>query len=287
MNYSLFQNIKNAKINSKPFPHVIIENALNDELYEKLSNNFPKQNNFKIKFTENNKRDDIFIENINNQDLDKDIIKFVNYHGSKKFFDEIINYFGDQIIKIHGEFFNDINSLKNIIISKERILKNEKISLEQSKIYNKRKIFLHSAASVNTPVYKKSSVRGPHLDKLDKLFGGLFYLKHPSDISKGGNLEILEWEKHITFENKIKNIESEKIIKQCSPVTKINYKANSFIFFINSINSLHSVTQRDLTDFERRFFYIAGILNHNLYNLNFKKNKKNIFASIIKNIYKH
>jgi len=192
MNYSLFQNIENFKINTDPFPHIIIENALNDELYEKLSKNFPKENDFKVNFTENNKRDDIYIDSTKIKELDKDVIGFINYHGSKKFWEEVVHFFGKHIIKLHNNIFSDLKVLENLSISNNRSLKSNKISLKDIQAFNNRKIFLHSSVSINTPVHKKSNVRGVHLDKLNKLYGGLFYLRHPADNSTGGDLEILK-----------------------------------------------------------------------------------------------
>ena len=53
MNCSLFQNFKKNHFIEKPFPHLVIENALPNEVCERLTENYPKKkfqemNDFKL-----------------------------------------------------------------------------------------------------------------------------------------------------------------------------------------------------------------------------------------------
>ena len=40
MNYSILQNFKKSKLILEPFPHIIIENCLDDKLYNQLEKSF-------------------------------------------------------------------------------------------------------------------------------------------------------------------------------------------------------------------------------------------------------
>ena len=116
--------------------------------------------------------------------------------------------------------------------------------------------------STNAPVTEKSSTRGPHLDKQDSLTAGLFYMADPNDTA-GGNLEIykvggkrIHTEEDGTY-GKGRNVrfEEEEVVKV------VKYEPNRFITFINVPTSMHSVTEREVTDLPRRFVCIYSRFN--------------------------
>ena len=149
MNYSLFQNIDNATIKKEPFPHVIIENALNNELYEKISKHFPTEDQFNIEYTQNNKRDDIFADSLKVNQLNEDLKKFLFYHNSVEFWQEVVKYFGTFIIQNHGDFFNNISELKSLTISNKRHINSDKISFDKAKNNNLKKKNIFTFFSIN------------------------------------------------------------------------------------------------------------------------------------------
>ena len=67
----------------------------------------------------------------------------------------------------------------------------------KEKLYNCNSVNRFST-SINTPVLEASSVRSAHLDNLNKLFTGLFYMKQDDDKSTGGDLELYSWNKNIS-----------------------------------------------------------------------------------------
>ena len=68
--YSVFQNLEKAKICTDPFPHIIIENALNEEIHKNISDNFPGENNsLNINNTDFECAEDMFLGNDFHQSL--------------------------------------------------------------------------------------------------------------------------------------------------------------------------------------------------------------------------
>ena len=270
--YSVFQNLEKAKICSDPFPHIIIENALNEEIHKNISDNFPGENNFKTNFSENNARDNITNNDDESKKLNIHIRNFLHYHSSIGFWQEILELFGDYILETHNNFFSNISELREINLSKDPVQYNK-----DNRNFNpkNKSIFLQSSAAVNTPVTSEKAVRSVHLDVLNKLYAALYYLRKPEDDSQGGDLQIYKWPEKFDFGDKYDVAENMKFNQiQFDVLNQVDYKANSLIFFINSLDALHGVTPRKITNYERRFFYLTGHLNFKLERIsNFHKLK--------------
>ncbi len=259
-NISLFKKIKQAKIIKEPFVHVCIENALDDEVYQNLKKNFPNQSLFTDKKKSkifNNQRFDIYNDNFEKlKNLNITISNFINYHSSIQFWNEIQELFGHEILKINNKHFESLDDLKALKIRKYR---------EES---GKKDLFLHCSVSINTAVNHENSVRSIHLDNLNKMYAGLYYLRDDEDDSDGGNLLLYKWNKYLSEREKIKIIEQDNFKNHCEIFNEIQYRPNTFIFFLNNLDALHGVSMRGITKFSRNFFYLSGIYGTNLFNIN-------------------
>jgi hypothetical protein len=241
-NISLLQNANNIKLELAPFPHIIIKNALDENVYNDLSKKFPLEffakNNKK---NMNNIRKDLFFDELNAmQDVHDDWKKFIEYHSSISFFHEILHIFEKIILSNYYKKFD----------SKE-------------KLYNCNSVNRFST-SINTPVLEASSVRSAHLDNLNKLFTGLFYMKQDDDKSTGGDLELYSWNKNISNVKKRKLANNEIDIDYIKYEKTISYGSNTFLIFLNSLDALHGVTPRSLTKNYRRMCVFTSKLPFSL-----------------------
>ncbi len=73
-NYSLLQNFKQADFFNEPFPHLIIKNALPENLYKNLENNFP--NELIKNINQDNKRGSMLKENFVDKEKYKIWVRF-------------------------------------------------------------------------------------------------------------------------------------------------------------------------------------------------------------------
>ena len=240
MVYSLLDNASSKNLFLEPFPHLIIENALPSNYYEEINKNFPLQYFESLENSQdNNIRKDIMYPEFINKSIKINKIwrDFVDLHSSDKFYHQILNLFIDQIMDRYQNLFKNKSDLYNI----------------ENKNY--------LSTSVNTPVINRSSVRDAHLDKKNKLFTGLFYLKSNNDYSDGGDLNLYSWKasistnqkRHISFRSEIPNkyVQFNKSIK---------YKANTFVIFLNSLDSLHGVSPRSVTSHYRKMCVYTSVL---------------------------
>ena len=270
--YVLKKNIRNMKsILSKfkpscyknyPFPHFIIKNALDENDYEILEKEylliekyFKNQNNF----SKNNIRMQFNNDDLKEMNLEIPSWKeFMNYHCSKSFLEELINIFNEDIKQIYPDLMEDLKS-------------------------NMEKCTIKCQPGINTPVSKKTSVRLPHLDKTNTIFSGLFYMKDKKDNTDGGDLLLYKTKKKKKFYSKaeLSNIDSVEIFDH------IKYDKNIFICFLNTENSIHSVTPRNKTSHVRRLVNFVSKTHdgRSLYHLNRDRNYLRVAKNKIRDYF--
>lgn len=123
-------------------------------------------------------------------------------------------------------------------------------------------VLLESQVCVNTPVSATTSVRGPHVDMPDKLFAGLFYLRHPDDDANGGDLEIHRYRRGPQC------LDGQFIAREAVEVVDtVRYQSNVLVLFLNGIDAIHGVTPREPTPYPRMFLNLFGELAEPLFDL--------------------
>ena len=108
---------------------------------------------------------------------------------------------------------------------------------------------------ITSPVHGcASSHRGGHVDTPNRLFSALFYLRAPEDDSPGGGLELFRYrqgppDKLDAFELPPASIE---------PVATIPYRANTLVVFPNSPLAIHGSELRQVTPHDRAYVFITA-----------------------------
>jgi hypothetical protein len=246
---SLLQNFNSENLFNDPFPHVIIDNALPNDIYDELINTVP--NDLIIDKEADNKRGNIYQEQLKNNTKYKLWSEFLSYNNSKNFLEEFTNIFNEKINLIYPGLLQDIK--KSQIDNRD---KNEKNDLS-----------LLSCYSYNTPVLTPSAVRGVHLDYFNKLYVGLYYMRPENDLTKGGDLIIYKWKNNYDLSAKKKILYTEKfkyLERHTEEFKKIEYKKNTLFLGLNTIDSLHGITVREKTKEIRQFCYFTSHLNYEL-----------------------
>ena len=306
---SLLQNFKKKNLNIKPYPYLSIKNALPEEIYEYLSNNYPsdeiiiiesmkyKLESKLLKLKDNDKnKDEIkkLKEKINELDnknynygsnlrydlpsIKKNKFKFldpiwklfIDYHNSELFINEVKNIFSEHLMNLENIKYK---------LKKKNTNDFKKLSLgvrEKFGNYNKFDILTDCQIGINTPCESESFVRGPHIDNLNEVYAGLFYLKHKDDKTEGGDLEIYDLKEKYKnlneFQKKIKFLKNETIFLDgrnyrrknefdstyLNIVDKVKYEKNTFVLFLNQINAIHGVSKRQKGNKSRRLVNVIG-----------------------------
>lgn len=256
---SILQNYRDSLLRRDPFPYLVIENALPADIYERLAAGYPSESfifeNHRGKLAgenyEPNTRYDLSAARVvGDRTLDLGLWReFTEYHTSQEFLDEVLSKLGDVIASTHPKLISRMQ--KKSPNGKPRAgVRYFSDSREECELA------LDCQIGINSPVKEKpTSVRAAHLDNPVEIYAGLFYLREPGDHSEGGDLEIYAWKNP----NR-KRIGPRRLIPQENVVVKdsVAYGPNTFALFINSIESIHGVTVRGVTQYPRRLVNIIA-----------------------------
>jgi len=235
---------------STPYPFAQIDDFLTKETYNKLTENFPSLKEFE-------KYGDIKANNIQIrkcfQDIDpnKDSIwyEFGNNFVTDNFFYSFCQFYKEDIKYWYPQLYKKI------------INRSLKIGVSGvDSLYN-CDVILDFQIAINTPVFKKDTVRGPHLDNLKELYAGLCYLKDSDDYTDSGHFTVF---KKKPFRLLRKGYGRSFQISDLIESKKIKYKSNRVATFLNTMNSIHGVSEREVTDKLRKFFVFNAVINEQL-----------------------
>lgn len=215
-NLSILQNA--GKVYDSPYPHIIIEDALPQTIFDELHSTLPEtyvagkgvgpDHSRRVKF----------------HVLDEDAWPITNlwkdffqYHTSRKFFNEVLNLFG--------------NHVSRLPIQPEKIITGRGKKSPNINCYQDCQFVRHDVMPAG------ETTRTPHFDNLFEIFAGLLYFKH--DTSTGGDFHIHEQIEPVTMEGKNNAITNAGSIVRTAP-----YKNNTVALFLNSSYAVHSVEPR-------------------------------------------
>jgi hypothetical protein len=267
-NYSVFQNFKPEYYFEDPFPHVIIPNAIDDELYSELERTFPFDKKHP-EYKKNNMRLNIGCEEmLENNTITDHWRNFIEYNSGDGFWTDYSKIFDEAASKEY-----------DLTLSNLKLIRDTRSS---SKIKKEGADFsIDCRVAVNTPNRKFRSsgktqkkrgdqpqanvVRGPHVDKYTALFYGLLYMRSTVDDSEGGSLNLYRFkDKEYLKENNITKYFGRGYGYSPNDITEVNkdaieiaktvdYSRNTFVIALNSKKAVHGVSPRDYTKHPRRF----------------------------------
>lgn len=252
---SLFSKVRKSDLRREPFPHIVIHDAVPEELCARLLSEYPSLPVItRGKSYASNERFNLVAADIMREERVSMLWKeFVTVHLTSAFWTEVTNVFEQDIRKTAPWLATEGNDLRTIRIGVRGVDSDKDTDL-----------LLDANIAVNTPIEgKPSSVKIAHLDNPKELFAGLWYLRSPHDDSRGGDLEIYRYKGTKMIFHGPRLVDKRYVEK----VGTIPYKNNTFIFFLNSLHALHGVTPRQVTPHLRYLFNIVGIAHKPLFNL--------------------
>ena len=229
MKTTLLTGITSDQVLLQPYAHLIDDEALDQNIYDRLAAAFPAPERFLrgLDGVGNNQAVRIPARDIiGNSEFSADWQEFFRYHTSQDFWNDIVRVFGSAIRSTHP-------SLEELA---GKPLKDWRVKIRGTDA--KGDVELDALFVVNTPVKKMSSVRPAHVDAEDEIFAGLLYMKPDDDKTSGGNLSLYKFKAAPAFGGHyapLSAVTEEKIV---------NYAANRYVAFVNSPHSIHGVTPR-------------------------------------------
>jgi hypothetical protein len=235
-----------ADVRVHPFPHVVIENALDDAVYEQLEACYPSDE--VIRSAKHvSQRDQLqAYEGLNHPDVSPLWRQFMRWHVSQAFYRQLALLFKPYANTLYPWLETE----------KGCALEDFSAGVRDPLAAQLPDVCLDCQPGLNVISMEPVSYRTSHLDAHNKLFTGLFYLRLPGDESLGGDL-LLQRVKQPppTFDTPTTIPESD-----LETVATVKYGRNTVVFFMNSPLSIHGVSLRSGTSIPRRLVnLVAGL----------------------------
>jgi len=265
---SLLDSLTAADIRHEPFPHLVARDLLPADLVARLIDGFPPiEVVTEGKPLGNNRRYSYPARKLlEDPRVSDDWKELAGGHLTQGFLDRFLDLFGPAIRDLYPQLAERHGP--------DLALRS---GVRQRDLFRDADVLLEAQACVNTPPITTSTVRGPHVDLPDKLFAGLFYLRHPDDDSRGGDLQLCRYRQG----NKVlrgRSIDAADI----EVVDTVRYESNVLVLFLNGIEAVHSVTPREPTQHPRLFLNLVGEVSQPLFDLNCYQNESSILRRVIR-----
>lgn len=249
---TLLSDVKKTDVLTDPFPHIVVTDALEDEVCAQLIDEIPSPDILRdgkdvlAGYERFNYPASLIAGNPQVSELWQ---TFIRLHSSEVFMRQALELMGEHILNIYPNFEDQFKPLQKFTSGVRKVDKFPDVDLLLD-----AQIAMNN--SMETP-FKR--IKRPHIDRPQVLFAGLYYMRHPEDKSSGGDLEIYRFKdnKPGGFDPNDKQHVDDKYVEL---VKTIRYERNVFVFFLNSLNSLHGVTCRSSTPVPRYFVNLLGEL---------------------------
>lgn len=254
---TVLKRVGAGDVRTYPFPHVVIENALDEALAQRLADEYPSIDTLTTPEMRSisNKRFNCPVADVRKIDAISPLWKsFLEVHVSDMFFRQFVSIFREHLLEIYpalGAWWNAPDKVR--------------IGIKDIDAFDTgSQVLLSAFIAGNTPVVgRTTSVKVAHLDNTNKFYAGLFYLRHPQDDSEGGDLELC------TYTTDKPHFYGQRLISKrfVKPVVTIPYRHNTLVLFPTHFHALHGVTPRQPTKHVRRFMNLVGEVRSPLFSL--------------------
>jgi hypothetical protein len=241
---NLLQRASPALVRAQPFPHLVLPQALPEEVYQLLEKSYPAE-----KLIRSAKhvaqRDQLTApELLPHPEVAAIWKRFVRVHTSASFFRKLVKFFQPWLNTAYP-WLN--TALPRPVLSWSCGLRDPQASVRPD-------VCLDCQPGLNVVTTEPVSFRSAHLDASNKLFTGLFYMKPREDASTGGDF-LLYRPRQIPppFDTPTTIPEQELDL-----VHTIPYQRNTAVFFLNSPWSIHGVSVREGTPVPRRLVNLVA-----------------------------
>jgi hypothetical protein len=251
MTLSVLARVTPEQIAYEPYPYIHVEDAVDPDLYAELAALFPSVE--RVSGGKELGSNKLFLisafQVIDDPAFPKLWRDFVAYHCSPDFLAEALRFWGPAIAREYPDAAARFGKPVRELTSGLRLPGKDKKAENHA-----ADVMLDVQFGINSPVSTPSSVRGPHVDNIWKLFAGLLYFRLPEDRSTGGDLELYRFSTKNPYHDGRMNIPARFV----TGFKTVRYRANTLVMWLNTDHSLHGVTPRSPTPSPRRYVNFLG-----------------------------
>jgi hypothetical protein len=230
---SVLHRASRAAIARQPFPHLVIDQALEPEVYEELVRTFPSP---EVLIAGRPLQNNANYHTPARELLAREVFapvwrELAAVHTAPAFFAEAVALFGEVIRELHPHLaLHDVHT-----------------AVRGPKGSPPPPCALDCQIAWTSPVTAPSTSSRCHVDREVALYGGLLYMRPPDDNVPGGDLALYR------FRGAERAYDEQRFVdaRLIEPVRIIPYAANRLVFFVHSPVALHGVTARAVTPLPR------------------------------------
>jgi hypothetical protein len=262
---SILSNARSTDFILDPYPHLVIKNALDAEVFVELEATFPEDS---VIVNGRPVADTWFdypaCKALRNADISPRWQQFFSYHTSAEFFQELVALSGDSLRALNPGLETRVG----------RPLEDFKVGMrpggKEDALAPGADVSMECQFYINYTT-KPRTIRGPHVDRPSELFAALLYFRQPADNSEGGDLDICESSGDLYPDEKTVRIFAEQPAAIAPSLVKtvrtVPYEANTLVLFLNSPRSIHAVSPRTPTPLTRRHINFCCDVPFQLFNM--------------------
>lgn len=246
MTKSVLARIDPSRIRMEPFPHVVATEALDPDWYAELEAAFPPFET--ILGTRKRKSNKVYHvgarEVLDDPATPRVWREFFAHHASDAFLRENLVFWAEAIRREYPDLEARLGKPLERLTTGIRAP-----GTAQNPENRATDAVLDVQFSVNSPVEQTSRVRGPHVDRPQKLFAALLYFRQPGDDVPGGDLALYRFRRDdYSFDGQL-DLDDAVV----EPFDVVRYAPNTLVAWLNTPRSLHGVTPRPPNPMTRRY----------------------------------
>jgi hypothetical protein len=246
MTRSVLARVDRSSIVDDPYPHVVAPDALDPALYAELEAAFPSfEKIVGDRPLENNQAYLCnAVEVIEDPEMPRIWRDFFAFHVSDAFFREMLEFWREPLAREYPDLEQRFGKPLAELTTRMR----------RRGVYKTAENFdadvtMDVQFGVNSPASVPSTVRGPHVDKPEKLFAALLYFRDPLDDAEGGDLDLYRVRsRHWHFDGR-RDLRPDMVERFAT----VRYAPNTLVGWVNTQRSLHGVTPRARSTRPRRY----------------------------------
>jgi len=253
---SILEKATPADVIAEPFPHLVLEEALDAGLYEELARQFPPA---KVLVDGREPASNAYYHfkarrALGNPDVSPLWREFIARHVGREFFRQAMALFGDHVRALHPHL-------------EERLGKRlEDVETSIRHVEEPRDVALECQLTYCSPVASPSTSASPHVDREVALYAGLLYFRQEGDDSAGGDLELYRFQGD---GGEPREFRADRSVPESCLEKRVTvpYRANTLVFFLHSPRSVHGVSPRSATPFPRLHVNFVAELRDKVFDL--------------------
>jgi hypothetical protein len=235
-----------AQIRHEPFPHVVAQPALDPAWYDELEAAYPSFES--VLGARSARPNRVYARSAREVLADPDVPQvwrdFFAAHVSKAFLRASLAFWAGAIARempdLERRLGRPLGELSVGIRAPGQARAAENLATD---------FVLDVQFSVNSPAERLARVRGPHVDRPEKLLASLLYFRHPDDPAAGGDLDLLRLRAaRYAFDDRL-SLDDAAVER----FDTVRYGRNVLVSWLNTERSLHAVTPRAPSPVIRRY----------------------------------